>query len=77
MVSHLSLIPIGAKESIVLLSVLDCDLCLQINIQLFVNEIYAESVQNFVHFVHDVRILHHLAGIKPYEVVLAYIVGQI
>jgi hypothetical protein len=44
MVSHLSLIPIGAKESIVLLSVLDCDLCLQINIQLFVDEIYAESV---------------------------------
>lgn len=75
MVSHLSLIPISAKEPIVLLSVLDCNLCLQINIQLFVNEVYAESVEDFVHFVHDVRVLHHLAGIEPYEVVLAHIVG--
>ena len=77
MVSHLSLISISAKESVVLLSVLDCNLCLQINIELFVNQIYAKCVKHFVHFVHDVRILHHLSGVEPYKVVLAHIVSQI
>lgn len=77
MVPHLCLVPIGTKEAIVLLSILDCDLSFKVDVQLFIDEIYAKCVEHLVHFIHNVWVLHHLASVEPDKVVFAHIIRQI